>query len=72
MLLAAAEALAAQVPPDRLSRGTIFPSQDALRSVSRAIAVAVVRTARDQGVGRYLPDGEIAAAVDAAMWFPAY
>ena len=37
-----------------------------------AVAVAVVRAARDAGVGRHLADEEIEPAVDAMMWFPTY
>jgi hypothetical protein len=43
-----------------------------LRPVSRAIAIAVARAARDSGVGRLLSDDAIGAAVDAGMWFPDY
>ena len=31
-----------------------------------------MRTARDEGVGRPIPDADIKAAVAAAMWEPAY
>jgi hypothetical protein len=40
--------------------------------ISTALAEAVVREARDSGIGRGLADGEIAAAVAAAMWDPSY
>lgn len=43
-----------------------------LRAVARAIAVAVVRRLRDDGFGRPIPDDELEAAVDAAMWSPTY
>jgi len=70
--LAAAETLAACVESDRLANGSLYPSQSDLRSVSRAIAIRVVREARDLGVGRHLDNDEIAAAVDAEIWEPAY
>ena len=52
--------------------GALYPSQSDLRSVSRAIAIRVVREARDLGIGRHLDDAEIEAAVDAEIWEPAY
>jgi malic enzyme len=72
MFLAAADTLAAMVPEDRLAEGALYPSQSALREVSRAIAVGVVRVARDLGVGRCLTDEQIEEAVDATVWFPRY
>jgi malic enzyme len=72
MFLVAAEAMASVVSEDRLDAGAIFPHQSELRIASRAVAIAVVRAARDAGVGRYFADEEIEPAVDAMMWFPAY
>jgi malic enzyme len=72
MFLVAAEAMASVVSHDRLDAGVIYPNQSELRTASRAVAIAVVRAARDAGVGRYLADEEIEPAVDAMMWFPAY
>jgi malic enzyme len=72
MFLVAAEAMASVVSKDRLAAGAIYPNQSELRTASRAVAIAVVRAARDAGVGRYLADDEIEPAVDAMMWFPAY
>ena len=40
--------------------------------VSARIAEGVVRTARDQGVGRVIDDAQIPGAVAAAMWDPDY
>jgi malic enzyme len=72
LFLAAADALAALVPEDRLASGSLYPSPQELRPVSRAIALEVVRVARDLGIGRALADQDIPAAVDAAMWMPEY
>jgi malic enzyme len=72
MLVAAAEALAAAVPADRLAAGLLYPPIDELPSLSRAIACAVVRVARDSGFGRLIPDALVEAAVDAAVWDPIY
>jgi malic enzyme len=72
MFLAAADALAAFVPEERMAAGALYPAQSDLRAASRAIACEVVRVARDTGVGRHFADDEIEPAVDAAMWFPDY
>jgi malic enzyme len=72
MFLAAAHELASLVSDDRLRDGAIYPRIAGLRAVARAIAVAVVREARDSGHGRVHSDEEIEPAVDHAMWWPAY
>ena len=72
MFAAAAEQLADAVGPDDLASGSLFPRVRELRRVSARIAEAVVRTARDEGVGRPIPEAEIEAAVADAMWEPAY
>ena len=72
MFLGAAETLAACVGDDRLAVGALYPSQSELRRVSRAIAVRVVKEARDMGIGRSFTDEEIEPAVDAAIWEPIY
>ena len=72
MFLAAAHELARLVSADRLRSGALYPPIASLRSVARAIAVAVAREARDGGHGRDRSDREIEAAVDAAMWWPDY
>ena len=70
--LRAAACLAELTPVDRLAAGALYPSIASLRSVSRSIAVEVVRLLRDLGIGDPLPDESIEAAVDAAMWQPVY
>jgi malic enzyme len=72
MFLAAGDALAATMTEERLSQAAIYPSQAELRSVSRAVAIAVTRCARDCGVGRHLADEDIEAAVDEMIWDPDY
>jgi malic enzyme len=72
MFLVAATTLATLVPQERLDAGSLYPSIGDLRRVSRAIAIAVAREARESGTGRLADDTAIEAAVDAAMWSPAY
>ena len=70
--LVAARTLAGLVSPERLAAGAIYPSIGGLREAARAIAIAVVREARDSGLGRRFSDEEIPTAVDRAMWQPVY
>jgi malic enzyme len=74
MLVAAAGALAAAVPADRLAAGVLYPSIAELPRLARTIACAVVREARDSGFsGRAIGgDDEIEATIDAATWEPVY
>jgi malic enzyme len=72
MLLAAAERLAEEVLAGDPERDGLFPPIADLRRVTRRVAEAVVRQAREEGVGRPIPDAQIAAAVASAMWEPVY
>jgi malic enzyme len=72
MFAAAAKALADEVKASDLATGSLFPSTSEIRRVSASVAVAVVKVARDSGLGRAIPDAEIPKAVAAAMWNPAY
>ena len=72
MFRAAAECLADQVSPGDLQAGSLFPPVQILRRVSARIAAAVVREAREAGLGRPIADEAIPEAVAAARWEPAY
>jgi malate dehydrogenase (oxaloacetate-decarboxylating) len=72
MFLAAADALAGTVTPSRLRLSALYPPIAELRRVSKQVAMAVVREARDSGMGRFFREDQIEAAVDSAMWFPEY
>ena len=72
MFAAAAERLATEVRDEDLAAGSLFPPIADLRRVTARIAEAVVREARQQGLGRPLSDAEIPRVVAAAMWEPAY
>ncbi len=72
MCLAAAECLAGLVAEADLAAGSLYPAIRELRHVAGRIAEAVVRAAREDGVGRRLDDAAIPAAVAAARWEPQY
>jgi malic enzyme len=72
MFAAAAKALADEVKASDLASGSLFPSTSEIRRVSAGVAAAVVKVARDSGLGKAIPDAEIPKAVAAAMWDPAY
>ena len=72
MFAAAARRLADEVSPEDLAAGSLFPRSRELRRVTARIAEAVVREARDSGIGRPLDDGQVATAVAEAIWEPRY
>jgi malic enzyme len=73
MFAAAAVRLACEVTAADFAQGMLFPPQAQIRRVSRAIAEAVVKQAREDGVaGRELADADIPGAVREAMWEPAH
>ena len=72
MFLLAARTLAAAVTDERLASGALYPPVDALRDVSRAIAIRVVREALEAGLAGIDPATDIDALVDGAMWWPEY
>jgi malic enzyme len=70
MFLAAAKALAKGVSEDQLAMGCIYPRIDEVRTVSRAVAVAVARRAIEEGVAK--PVDGLEERIAAAMWEPRY
>jgi malic enzyme len=68
----AASTLAQLVSQERLDTGAIFPPQCALRSVSFAIACAVVGYASEHNLGRRIAAEDVEATVRAAVWDPSY
>lgn len=71
LFLAAARSLA-DYTATRHPGGRVFPPLPELRSVSRQVAAQVIRTARDEGLGRALDDAQIEAELDAFIWQPEY
>jgi len=72
MSLAAARTLAASVSADRLAAGALYPPIADLRPVSRSIALSVAGEAIRSGLAAAMDEDALVAAVDAAMWWPAY
>jgi len=72
MCLAAARCLADLVSDADLAAGSLYMPVRDLRHVAGRVAEAVVRAARDEGVGRSLEDAAIAPAVAAARWDARY
>ena len=72
MFTAAARALAESVSQNERKDGRLFPAISRLRVVTRRIAAAVVRQARDEGLAIDIPDREIDERVKRAMWIPEY
>ena len=72
MFLAAARALADQVTDERLAAGALYPPVQDLHTISREVAIAVIREAADAGVAGIDASADIAAVVEGAMWTPQY
>lgn len=72
MFLQAAQTLAEYVSNDRLEQGAIYPDQSELREVSRRIACGVIRQAREENIGRIIPEEAVESFVAEAMWTPDY
>ena len=72
MFTVAAETLAACVDQADLDEGALFPPLTELREITRKIAIAVAKEARERGVGNRCSDEDIAAAVDRTSWKPHY
>jgi malate dehydrogenase (oxaloacetate-decarboxylating) len=72
MFLVAARTLATRIATSRLRDGAIYPAMGELRSISRAIAVAVAQEAQRSGFAQLPDDADIESLVDIAMWSPEY
>ncbi|HXI02057.1 MAG TPA: malic enzyme-like NAD(P)-binding protein, partial [Candidatus Saccharimonadales bacterium] len=72
IFMTAADALADAASLGPEAPGAIYPKIGRLREVSARVAAAVIRRARDLGVGRLIDDGEIDGLVAGSMWFPEY
>jgi hypothetical protein len=68
LFLVATRTLAEQVSDMRLASGALYPPVDALRPVTRAIALE----ARAAGIAGLDDGADLDGAVEAAMWWPDY
>lgn len=69
MFYRAAEVLSENSPMLQNPSGTLFPSFEHLREISKKIAIAVVEIAQEEGLGI---KGDPPSLVNKAMWFPDY
>lgn len=72
MLGAAAEALAEYVDAGRLAQGALYPRVSALRGVSRHVAEAVMRQAREEGLARAEFGDDLAEEIERSTWAAEY
>lgn len=68
MFVAAADALAARTIAANTDNDSLYPPLRNLRIITRDIAGAVAREARDAGVGRNLTDEQIEQELDHEIW----
>jgi malate dehydrogenase (oxaloacetate-decarboxylating)(NADP+) len=72
MFMAAARTLAAQVTPDDLNQGSLYPPLKQIRNVSAHIAAAVAEVAHRQGFARVPQPPDLLAFMNAQMYQPGY
>ena len=72
MFLQAADALAAEVHPDEIEEGSLFPSLTRIREVSVQIATAVADAAHHDGVAEAPPEASTPDSLRARMFDPTY
>ncbi|GFZ04197.1 NADP-malic enzyme 4 [Actinidia rufa] len=73
MLLAASEALAAQVTPENFDEGLIYPSFTNIRKISAHIAASVAAKAYELGLATHLPQPQnLVAYAESCMYSPNY
>jgi malate dehydrogenase (oxaloacetate-decarboxylating) len=70
MFTAASQALSDLVSAGERAQGRLLPEVANVREAAARVAVAVARTARDEGIGRQLDDARIEELVRKAQWVP--
>jgi malate dehydrogenase (oxaloacetate-decarboxylating) len=68
MLLAASRAVSAMVTPEQEAMGLMLPEMEDIRKASAAVALAVARQAREEGLGRLLSDEDLVKMVAKSQW----
>ncbi len=72
MLMAASNALAQGAPMVRDGEGALLPALSDIQQISREIAVAVAKTAQEDGVALAMDDDQLSRAIDRNFWSPQY
>ena len=72
MFHAAARSLAAQVQPDSLASGTLFPPLPQIRSVSAGVATAVAEVAYEAGLATVKRPADLRGFIEGTMYQPGY
>jgi len=70
MLLAASRAISEMVTPEQEAMGLMLPEMEDIRAAATAVAIAVAKQARDEGLGRLMDDETIVKTVTKAQWTP--
>jgi malic enzyme len=71
MIAAASRALSDQVTAEERASGLMFPAVERLRSVSRAVAIAVAQEAVAAGIAE-AGIGDVETRIDESIWEPGY
>ena len=72
MFMAAAEALSENAPALKSGEGSLLPSLDRVREVSKEIAYAVAAEAQSEGLAEPCSAQELRDRIDAKYWEPKY
>jgi malate dehydrogenase (oxaloacetate-decarboxylating)(NADP+) len=72
MFMAAVRALCAQVTPEDLAQGSLFPPLAQVREVSAHIAAAVAQVVFDQGLAGVPRPADLLVHVRSQMYEPSY
>ena len=70
MLLAASRAISEMVTPEQEAMGLMLPEMEDIRAAATAVAIAVAKQAREEGLGRLMDDETIVKTVTKAQWQP--
>jgi malate dehydrogenase (oxaloacetate-decarboxylating) len=72
MFIAAARALSACSPMQHDANASLYPAIEAVRKVSRQVALAVGKAAQQAGVAEQTSENELERRIAAMMWTPQY
>ena len=72
MFIAGSRALAEMVSPQDAGKGVLLPDISDIRKVSENVAFAVVKEAREAGLGLRHDDQKLRTLVKKSMWIPRY